>query len=298
MARQIDRNAADTNGVERVSRSRAVKSIIDVELNGRFKPTVFLRSDTRPENALQMKAGLQGTCMMGLFAKVVAENAVAVFDDDTCGCGGAAVAFGFGNAYTADEYSADMYTALFTKGLSVVADKKRYQHMMEHMSETDKAKFLDGERLFPTRERARRWISEEIPVYSSAKRYAIFKPLSQTHEDETPLSVIFTVNPVELSALIALTASIADTPCLSVTPQGAGCQMLANYVQQQAESEHPRGVIGLLDLAARPYIRPLIPDDYLTYSVPWKMFLTLEETARDGVFKASIWRDAISGKVF
>lgn len=236
--------------------------------------------------------------MMKLFAKVVAESATAAFDKDSCGCGGATAAFGFGNAYTADPYSVDMYSSLFTKGLPDADNKERYQHMMEHLPENEKAKLLHGERLFPTKERAVKWIAEEVPVYPAAEQYAVLKPLSRLQEHETPLSVIFTVNPLELSALIAIAGSITEAPYLSATPQGAACQMIASLVQQQAKTGQPRGVLGLLDLSPRPLLRPLIPDNYLTYSVPWEMFLELEQAAQGGVLTASIWSDAISGAMY
>ena len=274
-----------------------MRSIIAEGLNGRFAPSVFLRSSTVPENALSMEAGQKGSCMMGLYARVVAEGATAVFDAETCGCGGAIVALGFGNEYTADAFAEDMYSALFTRGLPDARDTERYRQIMDHLPESDRAKFLRGERLFPDKESALHWIRHEVPVYTYQEPYAVLKPLTGLHEDETPLSVIFTVNPVELSALVVIAASISGSPCMCVTPAGSGCSMFASMVRQQAESPQPSAVLGLLDLSARPHVRPLIPDDYLSYSVPWRLFLDLEKAANEGIFTASIWADAVSGRV-
>lgn len=99
-----------------------------------------------------------------------------------------------------------------------------------------------------------------------------------------PKSVIFTVNPLELTALITLAGSIHDGINMTITPQGSACQMLGAYVFRQAEAETPCAVLGFLDLSARLFTRKIIPDEYFTYAVPWKLFLQLEEEAKDGVF--------------
>jgi hypothetical protein len=35
----------------------------------------------------------------------------------------------------------------------------------------------------------------------------------------------------------------------------------------------------------------IIPDTIFTFAVPWKLFLEMEEEARDGVFDGPIWQD-------
>ncbi len=263
----------------------------------RFHPVVLLRSDQKPENALQLEPGLQGACMMGLFARAAAEGATAVFDRDTCGCAGALVAFGFGNAYLTWTGGADTYAALFAKGLDDAVDKKAYRAQTEPMPDYARHKFMKGERLHSSREKAYRWITKGLPIYDLPEKYAIFKPLSQLRPDERALSVIFTVNPLELSALLTLAGSIDEETGLTVTPQGSGCQMFGNFVFREAESEKPKAVLGLTDLAVRPYVRKYIPMEYLTYSVPWSLFTALEKAAEDGVFEAGIWQEAVSGVV-
>lgn len=121
----------------------------------------------------------------------------------------------------------------------------------------------------------------------------ILKPLSALTEKEVPQSVIFIVNPLELTALMTLAGSIRDGINMTITPQGAACQMIGAYVFHQAKSENPCAVLGLIDLSPRFYIRKLIPDEYLTYTVPWSLYLQLEKEAEDGVFHSPLWKDLL-----
>ena len=78
-------------------------------------------------------------------------------------------------------------------------------------------------------------------------------------------------------------------------PQNAACQVIGAQLFRQLESETPRAVLGLFDLAARFYTRQWIPDEYMTYTVPWKLFLELEAEAVDGIFASPVWNNLITG---
>lgn len=161
------------------------------------------------------------------------------------------------------------------------------------MDDLSKRKFIEGERFFPSQECAYRWITEGLPIYDFPEKYVILKPLTALAEKEVPQSVIFTVNPLELTALMMLAGSISggNKMALAPTPQSSACQVIGAHVFRQAESESPCAVLGLFDLAARFYTRKWIPDEYLTYAVPWKLYLQLEKAALDGVFQSTVWKD-------
>ena len=67
--------------------------------------------------------------------------------------------------------------------------------------------------------------------------------------------------------------------------------MIGAYVFKEGRSDNPKAVLGMLDLAARKNIEKLLPNDVLTYSVPWKLFVQMEQEADDGVFESPIWKD-------
>ncbi len=54
----------------------------------------------------------------------------------------------------------------------------------------------------------------------------------------------------------------------------------------------PSAVLGLTDLAGRLHVRNLIPHEYLTYAVPWKLYLEMEEAAKaDSIFQTHVWKE-------
>ena len=269
-----------------------MKSIIGQKLNGEFQPIALLRSNEKPNNALEIEAGMKGYCMMGNFARVVAEGKTALFSKNTCGCTGAEVALGFGNAYlTAMPGGADTYAAFFSKGMEDIADKEKYLKLAERMDDHSREKFIKGERLHASKEKALRWITELLPIYDYPEKYAILKPISELKASEVPQSVIFTVKPIELSMLIILAGTTSYESDEIIAPSHAsGCQTFANYVFAQDEEENPHAVLGLLDLASREPTLKWIPEEYLTYSIPWKMYQKMEEAAAgDGIFNSPIW---------
>lgn len=268
-----------------------MESTIAKELKGRFLPIAMLRGEEKPEGALQPKIGQHG-CVMVYIARVIMEGKTAVFDRETCCCNGAVVGLGFGTTYYESlPGGVESYAALFSHGLETARDPEQYRIACESVAPHERKKFERGERYFSTLERAYRWVTEALPVYNFPQRYVIFKPLSEVKGGEKPQTVTFTVNAVGLTALVTLDGALRDSVNYTITPQCSACQMLGAHVFRQAELEPPRAVLGLLDLASRIYTRKLIPEEYLTYTVPWELFLALEEEARNGVFQSPIWQD-------
>ena len=71
--------------------------------------------------------------------------------------------------------------------------------------------FEKGERIYSDFETAKENIKSR-PVYDS-EDYVIFKGLENLEDNETPKSVIFTVNPIELTALIQINTSFRIWTC-------------------------------------------------------------------------------------
>ena len=112
-------------------------------------------------------------------------------------------------------------------------------------------KVCEGERFHCSKEKAYKWITKDLPIYDFPERYRIIKPLKEVTDAEIPESVIFTVDPIQLTALMTLAGSIREGINDTVTPQGAACQMIGAYVFNEAQSHDPRAVLGMIDLAAR-----------------------------------------------
>lgn len=269
-----------------------MESVIAQELKGKYPPIAMLRSNRKPEDAIQPKASTKGGCVMPYIARVIAEGQVAVFDRDTCPCTGSVTGLGFGSKYEESlPGGIETYSAFFSHGMESAKNPDQYKAVIEKLPPHERPKFEKGTRFFRNHDRAHRWMTEDMPVFDFPEHYVIFKRLSTAADGEIPQSVTFTVNALELSALVTLDGSLRDGVNYTMTPQNSACQMLGAQVFRQAESEEPRAVIGLLDIASRIFVRKWIPDEYLTYTVPWKLFLSLEEEAKTGVFQSPIWQD-------
>lgn len=94
---------------------------------------------------------------------------------------------------------------------------------------------------------------------------------------------------MHLTTLITLNGAINEGINQTVTPQGAACQMIGNYVFNEAKKENPKAVMGLLDLAARHNVKNVLPEDVLTYAMPWEVFLEMEKEAEAGIFESPLW---------
>ncbi|QZY56385.1 DUF169 domain-containing protein [Crassaminicella profunda] len=267
-----------------------MKSEIVKALNPEFEAVALLRSNKKPEGAMQPLPG-KYVCIMSFYAQVVSKGKIAVFDRDTYGCPGARAGLGFGSAYGEEMGGFDTFAAFFSKGIEDAKDKEKYQAIADQANPHVRRKLILGERFHTSREKAYKWITKELPVYDFPEKYVILKPLKDVTEDEIPQCVIFNVNPIQLTALMSIAGSIRDGINDTLTPQGAACQMIGAYVFYEAEAEDSRAVLGMIDLAARKNVRGVLPDELLTYAVPWKLFLELEEEAKTGIFKSPLWLD-------
>ncbi|WP_048062062.1 DUF169 domain-containing protein [Methanocorpusculum labreanum] len=260
------------------------------ELGGAFRPIVFLRTDTYPSNAISPKEGARRGCVMGFISHVIRDRKTAVFTKETCLCAGAAAGLCFGNSYAASPGGVDTFAAFFSYGLESAKDPETYQKFCDRMPEKSRRKFLEGERMHVDSETAKKFIDDEITAIPEISgKYAVFKPLEDLVEGEVPVSVIFTVNPVELAALMHLAGSLPGGNGLTASSRISACQALGSKVLQESKKEVPNAVLGMTDLAGRGHCRNVIPNEYMTYSVPWNMFLAMEEAAPKSFFQTMTW---------
>ena len=148
--------------------------------------------------------------------------------------------------------------------------------------------FIEGERIYCDFETAITNIKNR-PIYDE-NQYVIFKGIENLKEDQMPKSVIFTVNPIELTALIQINSSFRTKDSYILTPQASSCQSSGFFVFEQDESDNPKPILGPIDFAGRSKTRHFIPDEYLTVSMPWKLFLKLEKVAEKSLLQTELFK--------
>lgn len=266
-----------------------MESNLAKELNGKFNPIVLIKTDEEPKNAIGPKSR-EGNCIMPFIAQVIVNGKTAVFSRNKCTCAGAFTGFGFGSGYTLQEYGLDIYNPFLSLGLKVAKDKEAYKKFVKSTPERIRPMFEGGERIYDSYERCNNFLTNENYIYDNDEEFVVFKPLSEVIEGESPSNVIFTVNRLEFSALNHLFGAISNELNYCMTPQASACQAIGNQVFYQAEQDKPKAVLGLLDIASIQHIKRWIPDDYITYSIPWDLYLKLEEASKDdSVFQGYVW---------
>jgi uncharacterized protein (DUF169 family) len=271
-----------------------MKSITAEKLGLANEPVAILWSNIRPEEALQIKPHGQ-TCILPFFAQVATKGKTAVFDRESYGCPGARAGLGFGNGYY-DAFGGagvDFMSAFFVKGAASSKDPAAYCAIVQHIPEREREKFIHGERLHKDTEKAKRFMTADLPIMDIAEKYVIFTPLGKVKPGEKPAVVVFLADPLQITGLVTLVGAVREGTDPVRVPPMAACQQIGAFAYDEAKKEHPRAVLGYTDLAARANVGKTIPAHLFTFAVPYSLFLEMEEEAKDGVFDGPIWKGLV-----
>lgn len=262
-----------------------MESNISNELGLKFPPVVLLKSDEKPENARGPKPG-RGGCVMSFVALTIAKRITTYFGRENITCGGISSGFGWGSGLPTED-ALNFQATFLSCGVDSAPDREVYEKKLENMPRVSEM-FREGERIFCDFETAKENIKNR-PIYDEGE-YVIFKGIEELKEDETPKSVIFTLDPLELTVLIQLNTSFRTKDTYLQTPQASSCQSIGCFVFKEDESDDPKPVLGPIDLAGRAKTRHFIPDEYLTLAMPWKLYLKLEELSKNSVIQTHLWK--------
>ena len=264
-----------------------MQSNIAQKLEMKFPPVALLKSNDKPEDYIGPK---KGGCVMSFIAQTIAKRTTSCFSKDTATCGGLPVAFGWGSGFK-NEGMMDFQATFLSCGLDSAPDRESYQEKISEMPKHSQQMFLEGERIFTDFDTAKECIKNR-PVYED-NRYVIFKGIENLEDGEIPESVIFTVNPIELTALLQINSSFRVNDNYILTPQASACQAIGCFVFRENESDNPKPVLGPIDFAGRRKMKHFIPDDYMTLAMPWKLFLKLEELSYKSVLQSHLLKKYI-----
>ena len=104
-------------------------------------------------------------------------------------------------------------------------------------------------------------------------------------ELDDPVVVIFFAQPDVLSGLFTL-ANFDEAELNGVfSPFASGCGSIVQYPYLEKNSDHPRGVLGMFDISARPFLS----EDILSFAVPMNKFVRMIENMPESFLITKSW---------
>ncbi len=143
---------------------------------------------------------------------------------------------------------------------------------------------MEGERYKKTPEIVNE-VMKTMPLFKAPGRYIVFKRWDKLSANDNPEVVIFFNTPDVISGLFTL-ANYDETDRNSVfSPFGAGCATIVLYPYLEKNSAHPRSVLGMFDISARP----CIPAGVITLAVPINKFLPMIDNMDESFLTTASW---------
>lgn len=261
-----------------------------------YGPVSVILTEEKPDKAISFTKGRWG-CVMFMFANA-AKGKTAVFDKETYGCWGGGVGLGFGNAYEHFPGGEACFTHFLSSGNHAWEKGRAVASALEGKAGKEFTEnFLQGEAYVKTPQLVERFL-KELPIMDHGSRYVVFKPLSETDPAiEKIKTVVMVANPDQISALVILANYARGGMENVIVPWAAGCQTIGIIPFKENEGKRPRAVLGLTDISARKYVRPLIGSDGFTFAMPYSLFLEMEESVEESFLNRHTWRSILKEKI-
>jgi uncharacterized protein (DUF169 family) len=271
-----------------------MESAIAKAIQLKYQPVALMWSSEKPLDAMQFIEGKWG-CVMWLAAHA-AKGKTSVADIKTFGCFGGGVGLGFGNQYKNFPGGEEGFCHFLSTGN---AERKGGMEIAEkikpYMTKESYDHFLHGERNIKSPKLVEKFV-QSLPLTEIPTTYVVFRPISDVDPaKEKPQTIIFFVNPDQLSALTVLANYGRGDYENVIIPYAAGCQTIGIYPYREAKSKRPRAVVGLTDLSARVYIRKQLGDNNLmTFSAPFALFEEMEQNVPGSFLERHTWQSLLS----
>jgi len=241
---------------------------MDIKLNERFielwkkyfnnteLPITFYYTD-KEEHAETVKPGSVSRCIIGALSRVRKGESLC-FNIDSVGCFGGKRYLGF----------TDKIMPNFEYFLSCGIPGK-----------------LEGERYKQSPDIVKEFMKKQ-PVFKAPAKYIVFKRWDMLNESDDPDVVIFFAKPDVLSGIFTLCGFDEAQANGVIAPFCSGCAAIVQNPYLEKDSTHPRGILGMFDVSARPFVS----EKELSFSVPMKKFERMIENMDESFLITESWK--------
>jgi uncharacterized protein (DUF169 family) len=195
-------------------------------------------------------------CVIGALAEV-RRGASRRFDEASVGCWGGKRYFGFTQAIS------PTFDYFLSCGIPGAVEGERYKKSPELVRA-----FVDG-----------------APRFTAPARFLVFKRWDRLEAQDTPEVVIFFARAEVLSGLFTLTNFAEADPHGVIAPFSAGCGAIVQHPYLEGGRERPRGVLGMFDVSARPFV----PRDVLSFAIPIAKFRQMVDDMPESFLTTPSW---------
>ena len=203
-----------------------------------------------------VKAPTAHQCIIGVLTKVRNGRSLC-FEGDSMGCGGGKRYIGFTQEIMPN------FEYFLSCGIPGEMEGERYKKSPELVRE----------------------VMKRMPEFKAPARFIVFKRWDKLEESDNPEVVIFYARPDVLSGLFTLASFDELEPNGVFAPFSAGCGSIVLNPYLEKDAERPRGVIGMFDVSARPYVE----EDELTFAVPMAKFRGMVGNMEESFLITSSW---------
>jgi hypothetical protein len=273
-----------------------MKSRIAEAIKLKTQPVALIWTDKEPEGATRFKPGNWG-CVVSLFAAAATRGLTGAFDRDTYGCWGGGVGLGFGNQYESFPGGEECFCRFLSTGNEESEQGRLIGEQLRSKGFSRMADdFQQGERYVKSPEDTMRFV-ESLPIRDIPAKFVIVKPLDKVHPDHEEIkNVTFFVDPDELSALVTLANHARPEAENVIIPWAAGCQVLGIFAYRELELEHPRGLVGMMDISARKHVRATLGENAVSFTAPWPLFQEMEKNVDGSFLGRETWKSLLRSK--
>jgi uncharacterized protein (DUF169 family) len=143
---------------------------------------------------------------------------------------------------------------------------------------------MEGERYKKSPELVKAYLKNNPPFEAPGKNL-VFKRWDKLTEQDNPAAVIFYATADVLSGLFTLANFDRFDSHGVISPMGSGCSAIVAYPLTESTSDHPRCVLGMFDVSARP----CVPSGTLTFSVPMGRFVQMVQNMDESFLMTKTW---------